>query len=1457
MTWLDDLPVQRKLGFAMLLTSTVVVVIACVVFLTVEYFGYRNSLIHTVTTLARITADNNTAAIAFYDQREARQNLEALRAEPQIIAAVLFDNQGKVFAEFTTPSDQALLSRASGQPGVRLENGYVIAVQPVVENGRRLGTLYLRASMNQIYERMRIYASGVLGVLALSLVLAWLIASMLRHILARPILELANTAEAVSVRQDYTLRARQYGHDELGRLTVAFNDMLLKTQSAIGALQESEWNYRQLVRALPTAAYMCDARGLITIYNDAAVKLWGRSPEIGLESWCGSYKIFRSDGTPLPLDHWPMAVSLREGRAVRGEEIIIERPDGTQRNVMPHPEPIHDTSGKLIGIVNMLVDITDQRRADAMVHRLAAIVESSDDAIISKDLDGIITTWNLGAEKLYGYSAAEIIGRPVALLIPDDRLNEEPNILERIRADERIEHYETVRCRRDGTRIEISLSVSPIKDAKGNITGASKIARDITERKRSERHAGFLGRLSQSLSLLDQSDEIICNASREVGSYLGANRCYFAEFDETNTIGTVKADWAEEGLSSLEGSYRTEDYGKLGLWQIMTSRSLVIPDVETFQPASEFRSNYQLLKIRALASTPYFSDGRGRSVLVVTSVQPRIWRDDEIDLLESAAARVWPLIEQARGQEALRQSERRQRNLMQTLPVACYTIDARGRLTFFNEAAVRLWGRFPALEQTIWSGAEAFTDPNGNHLLHEDSPVAIALKEKRPIRGKEVIILRPDGTRRWTVHQPDPLFDAEGSCIGVINVVMDVTEERTAHERVQKVAEHLNLAIASANLGDWNWDAETDEITLSPRTAEIYGVVAGPNLTRSEMRDLLHPDDRERSRLALQHAVETGNDYDIDYRVNRPDGTECWVAAKGRCIFDLPGKVKGMVGVVQDVTERKLQVVALERLSQEIKAQAQLFDATLSNITDLAYYFDLKGRWIYANKPLLDIWGRSLEEITGKSCLELGYPPELASRLEAQIQEVIETKKPVQGETSFTSAAGKVDEHEYIFSPVINARGIVTAVVGTTRLITARKQAENELKRIRDEAVAASRAKDDFLAALSHELRTPLNPVLLLASAAANNPELTPAVREEFELIRKNIDLEARLIDDLLDLTSITRGKIRLDLRRCDLHAIVKDALANVRAESLEKRQVLISEFGAEESIAWGDAVRLQQILWNIFKNAVKFTPVDGRILVETSSDHDQITIKITDSGIGMSRDEISRAFQAFSQGEHAAARTGVHRFGGLGLGLAISKMLVELHGGTIRAVSAGRDHGSTFIVEFPLWRSTVGEFATLPKAADVGARPHSLHPLAAGDSRSPIPTAILRRRILLVEDHAPTRLTLQHLLRARQFDVTPTSSATEAHRVALKHEFDLLISDVGLPDRNGYDLMAELRLIKPSLPGIALSGYGMEEDVARSQAAGFSIHLVKPITIGVLEAAIARLVPSLHGPAISDPNHP
>ncbi len=427
-----------------------------------------------------------------------------------------------------------------------------------------------------------------------------------------------------------------------------------------------------------------------------------------------------------------------------------------------------------------------------------------------------------------------------------------------------------------------------------------------------------------------------------------------------------------------------------------------------------------------------------------------------------------------------------------------------------------------------------------------------------------------------------------------------------------------------------------------------------------------------------------------------------------------------------------------------------------------------------------------------------------------------------------------------IQEPERTPQGEVIGLVAVITDITERKLVEREILQTRDKAVAASRAKDDFLARLSHELRTPLNPVLLLASDAANDAKLPEHVRSDFEMIAQSVTLEARLIDDLLDLSRIAHGKMVLELRPFDVHAILLDALSMVNAEAAQKRIAVSLELKADRHSVMCDDVRLKQVCWNLLKNAVKFTPEGGRITVETARapESENITIRITDTGIGMTPEEIGRIFEAFSQGDHSADGAS-QQFGGLGLGLAISRMLVEEHLGSISASSPGKNLGATFAIELPLCQAGEPEEARVASTDPFEKAPAT--PDARVGGRKP--------RVLFVEDHKPTTSALTHLLTRRQYAVTSANSISEAREAAARETFDILITDIGLPDGSGYDLMNELRS-QSGLVGIALTGYGMDEDVNRSQAAGFAAHLTKPVSMQGLDHALASAARARNGHA-------
>ncbi|HYK23038.1 MAG TPA: ATP-binding protein [Candidatus Acidoferrum sp.] len=379
---------------------------------------------------------------------------------------------------------------------------------------------------------------------------------------------------------------------------------------------------------------------------------------------------------------------------------------------------------------------------------------------------------------------------------------------------------------------------------------------------------------------------------------------------------------------------------------------------------------------------------------------------------------------------------------------------------------------------------------------------------------------------------------------------------------------------------------------------------------------------------------------------------------------------------------------------------------------------------------------------------------------------------------------------------------------------------------LRHELINANAAKDQFLALLSHELRNPLSPVIAMVGELEASTPRSAKLRQALEVIRRNVELEARLIDDLLDVTRIAKGKLQLMLEVVDVHEILRCAYEICRGDIEMKSIEARFELNADEVYVEGDPARLQQIFWNLIKNSVKFTPANGGITISTSNPRpDQVEIRVIDTGIGIEPDKIGKIFNAFEQGQTSITR----RFGGLGLGLAISKAMVDAHRGKIRVESAGKDKGATFTVQLK----------TVPAPA-IAANGTDGDQTVSDTEGAPSH----RHRLLVVDDHVDTCTGMKMMLERRGYEISVAYSADQASEKARQEDFDLLISDIGLPDRSGYELMIELRQSQ-GLPGIALSGFGMEADISKARDAGFSEHLTKPINFERLEKAIRRLLGS------------
>lgn len=475
------------------------------------------------------------------------------------------------------------------------------------------------------------------------------------------------------------------------------------------------------------------------------------------------------------------------------------------------------------------------------------------------------------------------------------------------------------------------------------------------------------------------------------------------------------------------------------------------------------------------------------------------------------------------------------------------------------------------------------------------------------------------------------------------------------------------------------------------------------------------------------------------------------------------------------------------------------------------------GLILFCNQRFAAMTGAPLEQVIGSSIL--GYlAPEVWSHLGevfASPEVVAKHKGELQGASGaplpvlLTASELPLVGHTVMCLVVTD----LSAQEETARLLLAKEVAER-----------SNVAKDHFFAILSHELRTPLTPVLMTITALQEESHLPPPLREHLHMMKRNIELETRLIDDLLDLNRMATGKLKLRTAPVDLNEAVTRVCDICRPAAVEQGVTLELKLSATAVPVTADAARLQQVLWNLMKNAIKFTPPGGRVELATSLHPSGWSeVRLTDSGIGIAPDALPRIFDAFEQGNDGITR----QFGGLGLGLAISKALMLLHGGEITAHSDGLGHGASFTIR--LRTDSRPRQEAVPRDEPLVPRPGL--------------------RLLVVEDHDDTLATLKRLLTRLGYVVRTAGSISGALRLARDFEFDVLISDIGLPDGRGTELLAHMEACcGRTLPSIAMSGFGMDDDLERSRHAGFTVHLTKPVDFTVLHRAILRLAP--HSPA-------
>jgi PAS domain S-box-containing protein len=599
-------------------------------------------------------------------------------------------------------------------------------------------------------------------------------------------------------------------------------------------------------------------------------------------------------------------------------------------------------------------------------------------------------------------------------------------------------------------------------------------------------------------------------------------------------------------------------------------------------------------------------------------------------------------------------------------------------------------------------------------------------------------------------------------------------------------------------------------LTWNPGAQRIKGYA--PNEIIGQHFSCFYPEeDRAAKPFRLLCEAEIhGMVHDEGWRL-RKGGERFWAAVTLTAMRDPERKLVGFAKVTRDMSERK-------KSEEKLRASEEQFRRLVESVDEYAIYMlDPQGNVATWNSGAQNIKQYKASEIIGKNFACFYTAQDVAARKPEQNLQDTRRKGHVRDQGLRVRKDGTTFHADVFLSVLRDEAGVLRGYSKVTRDVTDQLR-HREMEAAKIAAEKANQAKDDFLATLSHELRTPLTPALAAASLLSHNSGRIPAeFKPELDTIRRNVQLEARLIDDLLDLTRVTRGKMELRFERVDSHEVVREAFAIAQPDSEQKQLRVTLELEAKEHEIWADRIRIQQVFWNLINNAVKFTPPNESIRIRTSNDEaGHLILEVIDTGIGIDAAYQGALFEPFDQGDRAVSR----QFGGLGLGLAISRQLVSLHAGGLEVESAGRSQGATFRVTLDL----ADKNARVEKAAATG-------PQAEFKSL----------RILLVEDHGDTRRTLSRLLTYFGHQISVADCTQSALDIVDSEKFDVVLSDIGLPDGTGYEVISQAKR-KQTLTGVALTGFGTDADVKRGKEAGFDFHLTKPVDFHELRTVLDQV---------------
>jgi PAS domain S-box-containing protein len=712
-------------------------------------------------------------------------------------------------------------------------------------------------------------------------------------------------------------------------------------------------------------------------------------------------------------------------------------------------------------------------------------------------------------------------------------------------------------------------------------------------------------------------------------------------------------------------------------------------------------------------------------------------------------------------------------------------------------------------------------------------------------RGMRVLLARETGKEAEECYLDfvyQPVLEPDGSISGVFVNGVDLTQRLRAEWELETITAQRRLAKDTSPLGWWRLDIASNQIHWDDRLKSIFALRKAA-ISDSDIKKLIHPDDVEIVENAFAAAVhpETAEPFMIEYRIIHPDGSVHWVLTRGEATFktDETGRhAISIAGNAADITQLKKTQSAI--FESELRFR-QLADAMPQIV------------WQASATGVVDYFNQRWTDYTGVPAGEIGdatWAPAIHRHDLGRIQELwnhsVATGTPYEAEYRFRRASdGEYRWHLARALPIKDSEGKIIRWFGTNTDIHENRQLQERNQELLDseraaraEAEKASRMKDEFLATLSHELRTPLSAILgwsqILRSGKANQAHIELGL----ETIERNAHAQLKIIEDLLDMSRIISGKVQLKVEHADLATIVLAAVQTMTPAADAKNIQIIPKISSPPHLIGGDPNRLQQIFWNLLSNAVKFTPTGGtiEIFMEKSDSHSEV--RVTDNGEGISPEFLPYVFDRFQQEDASITR----RHGGLGIGLAIVKQLVELHGGNVHAESTGANQGSTFVVKIPCAPPEIE-----PASEKIARSPSKLP--SSHLSNATTPTTLDGLKILVIDDEPDARALLRQLLENLNATVFAAGSAKEGFEMLRQYRPDLLVSDIGMPGEDGYSLIRKIRALSPAdggtTPAIALTAYARPEDRSRAFAAGFQHHVTKPLNTHELIQTITELIAS------------